>query len=73
VSPAPQPALVKQAPLVAPSPAKQSTPPPAASGFPEESIQQLMAIANVPRTQAIEALRRAGGNLELAASQLLGF
>eukprot|EP01102_Stenamoeba_stenopodia_P002425 TRINITY_DN1224_c0_g1_i1.p1 TRINITY_DN1224_c0_g1~~TRINITY_DN1224_c0_g1_i1.p1 ORF type:complete len:474 (+),score=149.37 TRINITY_DN1224_c0_g1_i1:117-1424(+) len=71
-SPAPQPAAPKQTPVAIPSPAapKQTAPP---AGAPEEAIQQLMAIANVPRERAIQALRNAGGNLELAASQLLGF
>ena len=64
--PTPQPAA--QAPTQAPPPSQ-----PAASSsaqFPEQHIQQLMELASVPREVAINALKAANGNLEVAAGFL---
>lgn len=44
---------------------------PSGEEFPAEHVQQLTNLG-IPRQQAIEALRATGGNLELAASLLLG-
>ena len=75
---APQSASQPPAPARAPaqSPAQpQTQPAPAASPsnqFPEQHIQQLMDITSVPREVAINALRAANGNLDVAAGLLFG-
>ncbi|KKA27350.1 hypothetical protein TD95_003204 [Thielaviopsis punctulata] len=67
------------APIVAPAPAQATVSAPVVapqassgrSGFPEESIQQLMDLG-FPREGAIHALQAAGGNVEIAAGLLFG-
>ena len=71
----PNPASSAQQPLPAPPAQAAAAPaapaPAAASGgqFPEDSIQQLMALG-FPREAAVQSLQATGGNVEYAASLL---
>lgn len=67
--PASQPAKPAQS---QPAPAAASSSSSSSPQFPEEHIQQLMSITSVPREVAINALSAAEGNLDDAASMLLG-
>lgn len=72
-APAPSQTQTQQQPLpAAPAPAAARPPQaPAAGGpgFPEEDIQQLMALG-FPREAAVQSLQATGGNVEYAASLL---
>lgn len=72
--PAPQAASQPPAPAPAPAQARPQPSPAASSSsqFPEQHIQQLMDITSVPREVAINALKAANGNLDVAAGLLFG-
>jgi DNA damage-inducible protein 1 len=72
-TPVQTPAPTTPTPVSAPVKAAPTPIPSGESEFPEETVQQLMAITNVPRARAIEVLRACRGNVDMAASTLMGW